>query len=585
MSSLSRISSLIESELDELRLVLLEVGEEEIKPYVDEIATKANGTNKEELIKIEPFKIFLTYFYLTNNIILSFDEVYQMVLEIRDNINSWDYKTAGPLLLGLSKVLDDSGKVMDSKAYDYMTSLKLTPEFINYNLKPICFIMFDFLSLKRDIININLKNKGLGSNQALIRQTYNKSTLKNIIMVAVNALKEANDEMAERKEIAREKIKYTKEVQAMVDDASILQLDDMPDLWHRYLEVPLLEELYNIIFDNLNKKEHEIQDQIDEKEKVINRSPLVKYLFTNGIDINSLDSDLISNLEKISLTEDIVNILDFLRSLGLSLDEIFIDYRDILVSLTDEKVSKIKFLLTTKILSKKTLRDNLDLLGKRYNELLVNYEILKPIIDFNNIFYDDRILLKSSNSIKNILSILALYDLTRNNYIYLLCHFEFIDIYDLLLENDIPLHLFISICESENPLMTIKRILIYREIGEEFETGGKLLRKEVAIGSKCLVADDALDEYLPDFACLEKIKGNKVTKVIDDELVKDFDYNYRYSHDTYMIGSALISRPKFLRNYEAMNKDNVVACLVSNSLLSEKEFWEIVKEVKGKRLS
>ena len=429
MNNLSKINSLIESELDEFRLVLLEEGEEEIKPYVDEIATKANGINKEELVKIEPFKIFLTYFYLTNNAYLSFDEVYQMVLEIKDIINSWAFKTEGPLLLGLSKVLDDNGKVIDSKAYEYMTKLMITPEFINYNLKPICFIMFDFLNLKMDIIKISIKNRGLGSNQALIRQAYNNSRLKNIIMVAVKALKVANDEMAERKEVAKEKIKYTKEVQAMVDDESILQLDDMPDLWHRYLEVPLLEELYGIIFDNLNKKEHSIQVQIGEKEKAINRSPLVKYLFDNGIDINSLDSNLISDLEKISLTENIVNILDFLRSLGLSLDEIFIDYSGILISLTNEKVSKIQFLLSTNILSKKTLRVNLDLLDKRYNELLVNYEILKPIIDFNNIFYDDKILLKSSNSIKNILSVLALYDLTRNNYIYLLCHFEFMEIY------------------------------------------------------------------------------------------------------------------------------------------------------------
>ena len=104
MNNLSKINSLIESELDEFRLVLLEEGEEKIKTYVDEIATKANGINKEELVKIEPFKIFLTYFYLTNNAYLSFDEVYQMVLEIKDIINSWAFKTEGPLLLGLSKV-------------------------------------------------------------------------------------------------------------------------------------------------------------------------------------------------------------------------------------------------------------------------------------------------------------------------------------------------------------------------------------------------------------------------------------------------------------------------------------------------
>ena len=419
-----------------------------------------------------------------------------------------------------------------------------------------------------------------------MKQIYNKSQLKACIELVVNGVKEAEERVNYRHEIAKEKIKYTKEVQAKVEDLSILELDEMPKDWHIYLELELLEQIYNIIFDNLAKKEQMVQGEIKKQEGIINRTPLVKYLYSNGIDVNSIDSKLLNSLEQLSLKENIQYILDFLKSLSLSLNRILSEYSDVLLSLTDDKVNKIKFLLSANVLRKETLVDNLKMLEIKYNELLTNYDILKPVMDFNSMFYDDSILFKTPIVIKNILSVLGEYDLTKNNYIYLVCHFNYLNIYDLLLENNIPLYLFISICETDNPLQTIKRILVYREIGEEFETSNKLLRKEVRSSDKSFIRDEDLDDYLALLPNITRIEGNKISKVKDSSVVKEFDSQYRVSHDTYMIGNFLVSRAKFLRNFETMKEsnDSIIACLVSDSLLNERDFLGLVKELKGKRL-
>ncbi len=586
MDIISKLNSLIDKELDEFKLVLLEKSEYQIKPYVDELAKKANCVNKSELVHMEPFKIFLIFFYFTNNNIMSFDEAYKMVLEIRKEINQWSFANQRNTLLDLAKALNTSNGGLNNKAIECMNKLGLTPEFINFNLVNVSVIMASFLKLKRDITEINIKEKNLIIKNKLMKQIYNKSQLKACIELVVNGVKEAEERVNYRHEIAKEKIKYTKEVQAKVEDLSILELDEMPKDWHIYLELELLEQIYNIIFDNLAKKDEMVQGEIKKQEGIINRTPLVKYLYSNGIDVNSIDSKLLNSLEKLSLKENIQYILDFLKSLGLSLNRILSEYSDVLLSLTDDKVNKIKFLLSANVLRKETLVNNLKMFEIKYNELLTNYDILKPVMDFNSMFYDDSILFKTPIVIKNILSVLGEYDLTKNNYIYLVCHFNYLNIYDLLLENNIPLYLFISICETDNPLQTIKRILVYREIGEEFETSNKLLRKEVRSSDKSFMRDEDLDDYLALLPDLTRIEGNKISKVKDSSVVKEFDSQYRVSHDTYMIGNFLVSRAKFLRNFETMKEsnDSIIVCLVSDSLLNERDFLGLVKELKGKRL-
>ena len=183
-----------------------------------------------------------------------------------------------------------------------------------------------------------------------------------------------------------------------------------------------------------------------------------------------------------------------------------------------------------------------------------------------------------------MLSVLKEYKLSTNNYIFLLCNYEYLYLYDLLIEKDIPEDLFISICNTENPLNTIKRILIFIGIGEPYTTINNILKKDVTSESKFICYDDSLDEYIPNVVeenGLNIVKGTTIQDITDNETVQMLDREYRVEN-TYIIGGTIISRPKFLRNFESVQGDPsfLIFSLVSNSILNDKEYYDLTNELR-----
>ena len=77
--------------------------------------------------------------------------------------------------------------------------------------------------------------------------------------------------------------------------------------------------------------------------------------------------------------------------------------------------------------------------------------------------------------------------------------------------------MFISICKTENPLNTIKRIIIYKNIGEQFATPTNFLKKEVASESKFMCDDSSLDDYIPnvvDDNGLNLLDGKTISTIV-----------------------------------------------------------------------
>ena len=203
----------------------------------------------------------------------------------------------------------------------------------------------------------------------------------------------------------------------------------------------------------------------------------------------------------------------------------------------------------------------------------------------NNQFYNDELILVDNKELQNRLSVLKEYSLSLNNYIYLLCNYNFIKIYDLVIESNIPDYLFITICKSKNPLNTIKRIKIYQSIEEKIETPSHSLRKELLSETKFLIPDDKLDNYLPNIVpniVLEPINGNKITEIPSylNELEK-----YK-NNNVYVINGIRISRPKFLRNFEHKRHESsyFIASLISNSILNETEYYQLTNGIENKKL-
>ena len=86
-------------------------------------------------------------------------------------------------------------------------------------------------------------------------------------------------------------------------------------------------------------------------------------------------------------------------------------------------------------------------------------------------------------------------------------------------------------------------------------------------------------------------KGNNVSsesyeKIYMDSLVYKIHLDEEYRiEDVYFIGSTSISRAKFLRNFESVsgNPEYMIISLVSNSILSDSEYYKLLNELKGNK--
>ncbi|MGN1370781.1 MAG: hypothetical protein ACI4XM_00665 [Candidatus Coprovivens sp.] len=586
MVKINEILKIAEDTLTEAKIIKAEEGPEKVKKYVEKVLKRAAKADKTELCQLSNYDIFVPFLILVNDNKLSFDETLSYCEEVKKSVNSWTYDKDGHRLSEMQNGINDDGSLKDYKYLSIITELGLTPIFTEYNMKLVYMCMYEYLKLKKELLNLPEYSKKLPlvKRIQLINNIYKNSRFYNFIDVAQKILKRDTDDHELRQYASSKRIEVTTEVIKGINDESILGIYEIPSDWHQFLDPRLLELLYEIVLDNLYKLKKDLDIEEQEITSKKNRSKLTTYLYNHNLNPYSLN-------EKLAELESIANIterIEFLISLGLPLNNVLTLYYNYIISLDDEKLKTLSFLLDNNILSKQTLSENLDIIDSNYQQLISNYEILKNIIDFQNIFYDDRILLKDIKEIKNILSVLKEYKLTKNNYIFLLCHYEYINIYDLLLENEISESLFISICETENPLNTIKRIIIFRNIGEEYETSSHFLKKSVTAESKFICDDSSLDDYLPNTISsygINFLSGDKITTIVDSDIVKAMDEEYQIDN-IYLIGDIIISRPKFLRNFEQVqgNKSYLIPSLVSQSILEESSFLTLTNELTKKTL-
>lgn len=586
MPLIGRINELARETLAEAKLIKGEEGPGKIKKYVDRLLKKASKPDKTELCRMSNHEIFFTFLILTNDNTLSFDESLQFCDEIKKSINGWTFAKDGNRLLELEQATNSDGSLIDLKYTIPFQELGLTPYFLGYNMKLVYMCMYDFLKLKRDILTPQEYTKNLPLPQRMTAQknVYKKSRFYNFVDVASKCLERDVKDHDHRQRVSGKRIEATEEVLEMLENGTLETIYEFPSEWHEFLDPRLLELLYELVLNNLFLQKKDVESTEKELLDKINKSELTTYLYNHNLDPYSLE-------DKLPILENIPNItsrIDFFKRLNIPIQNILTIYYDYLISITEEQLKTLNFLIDNHILSPRTLRNNLNIIGNDYQRIIANYEILKNLIDFKNIFYNDSILLEDLNNIKNILSILKEYKLNKNNFIFLLCNIKYINIYDLLIENDIPEYLFISICQTDNPLNTIKRILIYKNIGEEYETSSHILKKDVTSEQKYICSDDSLDSYLPNIVTdlgMNLLNGNSISTIIDSDIVKYLDEQYLVEN-TYIIGNTSISRPKFLRNFESAqgNPNYLILSLVSNSILSEQSYYDIVTELKGKQL-
>lgn len=560
----------------------------ELKRLTNKLIKCSQKAEKTELCRISNYEVFVVFLNLLNDEKdFSYEEAISHCEEIKRTINSWTYEKNASSLATLERYTNVDGSLADFKCYGIFSDLGLTPAFINYQMKFVYAAMFSFLELKKEILNPGdyYKKLPLTERIKVQKNIYNNSVFSNLIKVIKDSIDEKENEYKKTQEVLEERIKYTEIVLEKIENETLSTIDEIPIEWHIYLDPSVLELLYELVQFNLVKKNKTLKQEKEQLLSEINKSDLTKYLFDNKLNPYSLEEEKLSMLESIP---NVITIIEFLRSIGLPLNNILTVYYNELISLTEEKINKLNILINQNALKRETIKENIKIIINDYEKIINNYNILKNIIDFSNIFYNSKILFEDIRNIKNIISVLKEYKLTKNNYIYLLCNYEYLYIYDLIIENEIPEHLFISICETEKPYNTIKRILIYRNIGEEYETPSHFLRKELTSEERFICDDESLDEYLPNIVAeqgLNILRGNQITYIKESNLVKKLDDEYQVD-DVYFIGNINISKPKFLRNFECVqgNEKFLILSLISGSILDEKSYFDLCSELSNKKI-
>lgn len=583
MPLIGKIREAAQNSLVEAKLIKAEEGPTKVKKLVDKLTQKAAKADKSELARMSNYDIFVTFTYLLNSENFSYDETLSYCEEVKRYIMSWTFEKDSKRLDAIQSKTNEDGSFMDWSCANLMTELGLTPVFVNFKMKLVYLAMYHFLKLKKDILSQADYIKKLSIPQRIqwMKSVYKNSSFSNFVDFAKQILDNDMEDHEFRQEVSAKRIAVTEQLLKMIEEETFDKLIELPNDWHQYLDPTVLEPTYDVVHTNIVRRKLELDNEEQELISKRDKSELTKYLYAHSLNPYSLSESELSELESIP---NIISKIEFFKSIGIPVNNILTIHKDYLTSLENDHLEYIKFLVDSNVLSKQTLREHLSIINQDYQRIISNYKILKDIVDFNNIFYKDTILLQDIRDIKNILSVLKEYKLSINNYIFLLCNYEYLSLYDLIIENEIPDELFISICKTENPLNTVKRILIYKSIGEEYKTPTNFLKKDVTSESKFICLDESLDEYLPniiDQNGLNLLSGETINKIVNNPIVQQLDKDYRVDN-TYMIGGTIISRPKFLRNFELVqgNADYLVISLVSGSILDEKEYYELTKELK-----
>lgn len=585
MPLLGRISELARESLIEAKLIKGEEGPIRIKRYVEQLKKKSKTADKTEICRLSNYDVFLPFLILSNDELLTYEETINYCEESKKAINAWTFAKEGEKLSRLIDGLNNDGSLKDLRYTQLFSELGLTPVLVSYNTKAALLCMYEFLKLKRDLLNPleYTKKLPLAHRVTAYNNIYKKSTFSGYVQIIIESFDDKMEDHEYRQDTSQKRINATNEVIKKLEDESIESIEEVPANWHMYLEAHLLEAIYDLVLQNLGNKKRNLDKEQSELLSKRNKTELTTYLYSHKLDPYSL-GDKLTELESIP---NIVSRLEFFKFLEISIPNILTKYYEYLISITEEQLKYLNFLISNGVLTSQRLRNNLNIIGTDYQKIIANYEIIKDIIDFKSVFYNDSILLKDITEIKSILSILKEYTLTKSNYIFLLCNFNYLPIYDLIIENNIPESLFISICETENPLNTIKRILIYMNIGESFVTPGNFLKKDVTSSSKFICDDDSLDDFVPNTIQeqgLNLLSGKSITTITSNPIVRYLDEEYRID-DVYFIGSTSISRAKFLRNFESVsgNPEYMIISLVSNSILSDSDYYKLLNELKGNK--
>ena len=587
-TNINEILNAASDERVETKIISLE---EEPKPLYD-IVTRIKlilkRTQYEDIAKLSNYDLFQVYFCFNNDTMsmihtgqiqyfdasISYEELYGIIEESKDYINTWSF----------SKTYNALRKVIDAKTQQELINacqqLGLNPYIISYDIKQAFIAMTNLLFYRAEVERIQKSNKTTSLKKKELRDLYNK-IMSETISIIVERYDSTKRFYRERKEACEIKLRCIDELIAASDAGELETMDLIEGTWHQYLSTTVLNPLYDHLLDNQYKRHQKVTKKNQELNDQINETQFINYLYQNNIDPSSLDEKTLQEANNSNFDELIIKI-EFFKRIGYTLPEILINYLATIFTIEISIINKLNTYLDKHIIKPETIHNNLSIINS-INIIDTNYSILKPIIDINSIYYDDKILLLEPTEIKRRISILALYkNFSKNNYMFLLSNIKYLKIYDLMLENNIPLYLLITICKQYNPLLTIKKILICQQLDIPYEKDGILI-KEIKRPNSFMCPDENIDDYIDNAVSLystENVKSSEVTDIETTDIIKDLDIHHKRK-DTYVFGNTTISRPKVLRNLQTVKnkkqrlKEHLFFAMISDSILDEGNIQEL----------
>ena len=572
----------------ETKIISLEEEPKTLYDIVTRIKLILKRTQYEDIAKLSNYDLFQLYFCFNNDTMsmihtgqiqyfdasISYEELYGIIEESKDYINTWSF----------SKTYNALRKVIDAKTQQELINacqqLGLNPYIISYDIKQAFIAMTNLLFYRAEVERIQKSNKTTSLKKKELRDLYNK-IMSETISIIVERYDSTKRFYRERKEACEIKLRCIDELIAASDAGELETMDLIEGTWHQYLSTTVLNPLYDHLLDNQYKRHQKVTKKNQELNDQINETQFINYLYQNNIDPSSLDEKTLQEANNSNFDELIIKI-EFFKRIGYTLPEILINYLATIFTIEISIINKLNTYLDKHIIKPETIHNNLSIINS-INIIDTNYSILKPIIDINSIYYDDKILLLEPTEIKRRISILALYkNFSKNNYMFLLSNIKYLKIYDLMLENNIPLYLLITICKQYNPLLTIKKILICQQLDIPYEKDGILI-KEIKRPNSFMCPDENIDDYIDNavsFYSTENVKSSEVTDIETTDFIKDLDIHHKRK-DTYVFGNTTISRPKVLRNLQTVKnkkqrlKEHLFFAMISDSILDEGNIQEL----------
>lgn len=594
------LRQLLSEDINECKLILEEEAPTDLLDRINKIIKEKD---KEKIVKYTNYEIFLIALNCFNTDCYSYNDTLEILEKVKSKINSWNYNNSRNLIY---KFYSRERKNEDRKyeSTKELEKLGLPVELYSYRLIGPFMIMDNFLDFKErvSIIDKNDTLFALNNNpkmsplmkKSIVERAFNACSIENILGLLSDYHNNVIKEQKDRKIKIEKRLKIEQAIEEKLMDGTIKDMKtQIPEKWCIYLNLKVANELLFIILDNIEQDYQKEQSKYQESLAILNKTPLTKYLYEHKINPNRFDPKILEELEQ---NEETIPNIEFMINTDIDV----VDNQQLIITLTKKIRTQIIYLLNNKILSKETIKNNLDKIKTDITKLINNYEILStivPMFDFNSKFYNDNILFIDTLNLKQTINVLKEYKFTEQEsdyFTYLLSNPALINIFDILLEKSLPLELIFLLGKTNNPLNAIKRILIYQQINTPIIDKNGNLKKDIYDEKRFIISDQELDSYLNNIVneiLQVEIKGEAVANEENTLFIEELDRVYLNDKRTYKIGETIISRPKVLKNlnYCINNKMDIrksfIPVLITGSIYDEKNLFEINSINQIKKLS